>query len=669
MKKRRTIAVKTQFIVSVITLIVIICSSFTLAMCMTASNILNENMEDGLNNRAADVSKLIEQQLSGYVRQMEDIASREDIRTMNWQTQQKVLSAEAKRIGLDEFQISYVDDGSGHKKGDTVSTYGYETNLAHVELFQKASMGDPYISDVFPSGSGDKMMLCFGVPVYRNDKIVGVLTGVSDAELLNNLVKGIKTQTGGYGYIINQAGVKMAAPDYEDVKKRQNDIELSSGDSTYEALSEVQKKMTQGQSGYDTYTLGEETYCTAYQPIMGERWSFAIVENSQTVNHGLQRFVRQILNVTIPALILGAIVSYLIGAGIGNPIAKLTKVTQQLAQGNLDVDVSTRASNEVRNLAENITQLVDRLKTYILYINEVSAVLDEIGRGNLIFELQQDYQGEFNRLKNAMNEIQRSLSVTISNIVNSAAQVNSGSEQIANGSQSLAQGTSEQANTVEQITGTVKVLASNSKEDAVKAKELSAGMQKIGDEVTAGNLQMQQMVQAMDNISRQSAEIGKIIKAIDDIAFQTNILALNAAVEAARAGTAGKGFTVVADEVRNLAAKSAEAAKSVENMIHNSMDAVKSGADIALSTADALQNVTRDVAGAVQAVEAFSERYQDQVDTLSQVEEGIRQISSVIQSNSATAEEAAASSEELSGQAGAMKALTDQFQIDHRFFS
>ena len=425
--------------------------------------------------------------------------------------------------------------------------------------------------------------------------------------------------------------------------------------------------MIAGEQGCEHFHFDGVKYYTAYEPILNGRWSFAMVQNNVAVSHGLQRFVRQILNVSIPAIILGVIVSYVIGVSIGNPIAKITKVTKELADGNLDVVVDTRASNEVKILAQNINQLVERLKTYILYINEVSSVLDEIGKGNLVFKLQQDYLGEFDRLKTAMNEIQQSLSHTILQIVDSADQVDSGSVQIATGSQALAQGTTEQANTVEALTDTVHHLSNNSKEDAVKATKLSSGMEHIGKEISSSNVQMQEMVKAMGNISTQSAEIGKIIKAIDDIAFQTNILALNAAVEAARAGSAGKGFAVVADEVRNLAAKSAEAAKSVAILINRSIEAVDNGASIATSTAASLEKVTQDVAGAVEAVQSFSVRYQEQADTLGEIEEGIHQISAVVQTNSATAEEAAASSEELSGQAGMLKSLTGQFKIDEKF--
>lgn len=178
---------------------------------------------------------------------------------------------------------------------------------------------------------------------------------------------------------------------------------------------------------------------------------------------------------------------------------------------------------------------------------------------------------------------------------------------------------------------------------------------------------MQNLRAAMDDISDQSAEIAKIIKTIEDIAFQTNILALNAAVEAARAGAAGKGFAVVADEVRSLAGKSAEAAKSITDLINSSLVSVERGSLLTNETADNLTVVAGNVSATVEAVQQFATRYQSQVESLGEITAGIDQISSVVQNNSATAEESAASSQELSYQARTLKDLTDKFDLDPNF--
>lgn len=356
-----------------------------------------------------------------------------------------------------------------------------------------------------------------------------------------------------------------------------------------------------------------------------------------------------------------------ISGSIVRPVKELDKVTTRLAEGDLDVAVTARSNDEVGELAVNISSVVTRLKTYIAYINEISDILDEFGRGNLIFELKQEYVGEFNRLKVAMNNIQKALSTTLFRIVDAADQVDGSTSQIASASQSLAQGSTEQASTVQELAATVQELSGESRIEAEKALVLRDNITAIGEDLLKSNQEMKEMVVAMEHITTQSNEISKVIKAIEDIAFQTNILALNAAVEAARAGAAGKGFAVVADEVRNLATKSSEAAKSTSQLIENSIRAVQNGSGIADHTANTLQKVAEDAGHIVVEMEAFAGRYQEQNEQLGQISTGIEQISSVVQTNSATAEETAASSAELSDQARLMKDLTAQFRMDEKF--
>ena len=201
------------------------------------------------------------------------------------------------------------------------------------------------------------------------------------------------------------------------------------------------------------------------------------------------------------------------------------------------------------------------------------------------------------------------------------------------------------------------------KNTADNAREVREQTHHAGEGVSVCNQQMQELMRAMEKIHSSSEEIGKIIKTIEDIAFQTNILALNAAVEAARAGTAGKGFAVVADEVRNLASKSAEASKNTSLLITHSTEAVQTGSKIAKHTADALLDVVENIQSMVGSIDQISSVSSEQSEAVSQVNDGINQISTVVQSNSATAEESAAASQELSAEASNLKQLVDQFTL------
>ena len=238
-----------------------------------------------------------------------------------------------------------------------------------------------------------------------------------------------------------------------------------------------------------------------------------------------------------------------------------------------------------------------------------------------------------------------------------------GAEQVSSGAQTLSQGATEQASTIEELAATISEISQQINDTAQNAAQASDHMNTVGSEAEESKRRMQKMLGAIGDIKNSADEIGKIIKTIEDIAFQTNILALNAAVEAARAGSAGKGFAVVADEVRNLANKSQEASKSTSVLIENALQAVANGTSIADETAQSLVSVVEGVDGVRETIELISGASNEQAIAISQVTQGIDQVSSVVQTNSATAEESAAASEELSGQAQMLKELVSQFRL------
>lgn len=224
----------------------------------------------------------------------------------------------------------------------------------------------------------------------------------------------------------------------------------------------------------------------------------------------------------------------------------------------------------------------------------------------------------------------------------------------------------EQASSVEELATRIGEISGQAKKTAESAVEVRSRTHQAGEEVSACNHKMQELVDAMNRIDQSSQEIGKIIKTIEDIAFQTNILALNAAVEAARAGEAGKGFSVVAEEVRLLAGKSAEASKSTYELIGNSMEVVQEGTKIAAEAADTLLEVMDSINSVVGAIDGIAAVSREQSEEVMQVSEGINQISVVVQSNSDTAQEGASASEELSAEAASLTYMVSQFKLYRR---
>ena len=238
-----------------------------------------------------------------------------------------------------------------------------------------------------------------------------------------------------------------------------------------------------------------------------------------------------------------------------------------------------------------------------------------------------------------------------------------GSDQMASGAQALSQGSVQQAASVEELAATIAGISEHVQKTARNAADARDHSVRSGEETAVCNQEMKEMVAAMDEIGKRSTEIGKIIKTIEDIAFQTNILALNAAVEAARAGEAGKGFAVVADEVRNLAGKSASASKSTSELIQGAVTAVEKGMEIATETAQSLEKVVVSSQAISGLVDKIAEAAVEQSNSLEQVTGGMNQISNVVQTNSATAEESAATSEELSSQSQVLRNLVRQFKL------
>ena len=255
------------------------------------------------------------------------------------------------------------------------------------------------------------------------------------------------------------------------------------------------------------------------------------------------------------------------------------------------------------------------------------------------------------------------MSDTLQQIDVSADQVNSGGEQVSSSAQALAQGATEQASSVEELAATIGEISSQVEATAGHARNARDENQQSADQIQVCSAHMADLMSAMRDIEEKSQEISKVIKTIEDIAFQTNILALNAAVEAARAGSAGKGFAVVADEVRNLATKSQEASASTATLIEDTVKAVKEGTRLSAETDEALREVVIRAEKVTGAVNLISEATASQHRDVQQVSTGIDQISSVVQTNSATAEESAAASEELSGQANLLKELIGRFTL------
>lgn len=360
-----------------------------------------------------------------------------------------------------------------------------------------------------------------------------------------------------------------------------------------------------------------------------------------------------IIVIAVVALI-SVIVAVLLINSIVRPLRLLTDTADKLAVGDVSVQVSSNSKDEIGTLMEAFGRMIEGIRGQ-------AQAAERIAEGDLTVEIE--VRSDRDLLGRKLKQMVESNNEVLTNINAAAEQVASGASQVSASSISLSQGATEQASVVEQLSASLEEISAQTNQNAVNAGQANELAESVKANAMLGNRQMKEMLEAMEEINEASANISKIIKVIDEIAFQTNILALNAAVEAARAGQHGKGFAVVAEEVRNLAARSAGAAKETTDMIEGSIKKAEAGTKIANDTAQALRDMVSGIEKVAELVGEIAIASNEQASGVAQINQGIMQVSQVVQTNSSTSEESAAASEELSSQATMLKQLVARFNL------
>ncbi|MGE4213314.1 MAG: methyl-accepting chemotaxis protein [Anaerotignaceae bacterium] len=528
----------------------------------------------------------------------------------------------------------------------------YADNNAFV---QAKSLGS-FLSDPIVSGED----AYFDLAVYSSDCSVLIQLPYST---FGDIIADVKMGSTGSTYILNNQGAKVAHNDFSLVLNQQNNLEaVKTEPDVYKTVAALETRMVNGESDFGFYTWKGDGKFGSFNSIEGTNgWSINVTALSSEFMAQVTTSTIQLSVVGIISLLIAIFLMLRIANRIVIPVSEILGAIEEMEKGNLHFDINIAKDNEIGKMSNSVKHLGT---VFQHMISDISYVLGEIARGNLTVKSNEEYIGDFEEIHTSMEQIIAKFNETVGNIKISAEQVASGSNQVSSGAQALSQGTTQQAGSIMDLSLIIKDIAEKNKvnsEDAKVANELS---KESGEDVVAGNEYMKEMMEAMEEITNKSGEIGKIIKTIDDIAFQTNILALNAAVEAARAGTAGKGFAVVADEVRNLAQKSAEAAKNTTQLIEDSITAVEKGTKIADNTAKALSSIVEKVVQVNGRIQKIAEASAEQTTAVNQVTLSVDQISAVVQTNSATSEESAAASEELNGQAEILKDLVSYFKIN-----
>jgi methyl-accepting chemotaxis protein len=434
----------------------------------------------------------------------------------------------------------------------------------------------------------------------------------------------------------NEIMPAVKSGDQTKIKAAQSDLE-----AVYkEHRSAIDKTVTLSSAWADTVTKG------------------AVSSEKNTSN--------DIIIIIIAAVFSSLLISFIISRSMVRHIKYVYGINRKIADGELSAAVDDKqiSSDEIGQLCLATSQISTRLNSYADYIKEITDVLESMAQGDMCISLKKDYEGEFSSIRNALIRISTELNKTMTTIKETANQVNSGASQIADGAQLLAQGSTEQSASLDELVNSITKISGDATKNSENVKIAMNLVEQSTNGVQESNAQMGRLITAMNEISTSANKISAIIDTIDDISFQTNILALNASIEAARAGAAGKGFSVVAEEVRNLASKSAEAAKKTSDLISNTITAIQQGKQTSEVTAGALSDVKEKTLTVETTIKAISSASNAQATEILDIKERLSQIANIVQQNSATAQESAAISEELSAQAQNLHYEVGRFNLN-----
>lgn len=646
--------------------IIAVMLAVTILVVVMVYNLLIDANHTELQLDSEAVALQVEKYFAPFERMAEQLAVDKDVqkiltttkagqRMTNNATYSTVLEKMVGAAGLDTANIQGVfvadiDSSASITSGGTISGEDYDVTTR--AWFDCTKTGKTVLTKPYIAASTGKTIISAVAPVFdENGTAVGA-AGIDVA--INTVVKMMGNYTigkEGYTMLLTSDGTFVYHPNSSLIDTKIQDMNISSN---------IANAISSQIIGYRVN--GEHKY--GYIMPIGDTGFIALscIPNNQYYSS----LVRSVIMLIILIVAGEVFILFLLGRLSGKivrPLVQLNGVATELANGNLDVSLDVRTEDEVGELAVSIDKTVQRLKEYIDYIDEISEVLAAMADGKLAINLKYAYVGEFEKVRDALNHISQSMTEVMTSIVEGANQVSVGSDDLAKAAQGMAENTETQAASIEELLATATTVAEQVKENRDNSEKSAEYTNEVAAVMEESKKQMSQMREAMDKIQESSKQVVGVIKAIEDIASQTNLLSLNASIEAARAGDAGKGFAVVAGEIGGLANESADAVNTTRDLINVSLEEIEKGNAIVNDVMASLDNAVERVRVANGMIQDTAQNADTQMKSIDQIRDGIQDMSQVVQDNSAMAQETSATSEELAAQSVTLNELVQRFDL------
>lgn len=621
---------------------------------------LQESLKNQLTEVADMSSNTVSNQLSSITAELQQIAYDSGFDNL---TDTGTLSTKCFSILTKNPMLTDVKIVNTNGKCFYAETLDYSENESFKKAVEtkKTAQGEPYAAKDLKH-----VLMDVAIPMFDSDNTTlrSVLMACVDMNTFSAVIGQTKIGETGYAMAIDQTGTIIAYPDETKLTERINYKTLAQADSSYQGIADCISNAIKGEKGFAEVTLdGVDKYVT-YAPIANtEGWSCLVVATPSEYTDSIKMSLCIGTAVAVICFVVSVLVILTIVKKVIKPVKLCSDRIVTLSQGDLHaepLDFGKNIDKEISQLSESTNQITTQINAIITDLDNMLAAL---GNGDLTYSPADVYIGDFAKLRASYERIMLSLNKTMSGISTAGVQVSNGAEQVSSAAANLSEGATRQAASVEELSASLSEVSEKVNRNAARAGDAAKNSEQAAKLVDSGNEKMNILLEAMHKIDDTSKQIANIIRAIDDISFQTNILALNAAVEAARAGEAGKGFAVVASQIGKLADESAQSAVNTRELIMNSIQEIENGnqaVDVTSQTIISLVEGINEVAKKSQELAQLSETQAEQI---KQAESGVNQISEVVQSNAAIAEESSATSQELSAESDSLNDLVQQFKL------